>query len=312
MPTRPATHATLALLFVATAPAQAPPGQNRLPPNRVEITVREGVRTIRSNGIPDHEPGVFPRPGNPNTIREQRYEFRMPAEPRRADEATPLELGPFGIAVNGVLFDPGAAEWWRRNPASGWRYEPLSGAIDLGLDENNAHVQPSGAYHYHGLPKGLIERLTKGEDIDRMLLIGYAADGFPIYARDGHAEANDPGSELSPMRPSYQLKRGERPGGTRGPGGPYDGSFVQDYEYVAGSGDLDECNGRVGVTPEYPEGTYHYYVTDEYPFIPRAFRGTADESFRRGRGGPPPFGPPGGPPPGRPFGPPPGRRPPGR
>lgn len=310
MPIRSMSHAWVLLLFIAAvATAQGPSRQ--LPSNRVEITVADGVRTIRSNGIPDHEPGVFPRRGNPNTIREQRYEFRMPAEPKPADEVTHLELGPFGVAVNGVLFDPGAAEWWRRNPQSGWRYEPQSGAIDLGLDENNAHVQPNGAYHYHGLPAGLIDRLKKEKGADAMLLIGYAADGFPIYARSGHADPDDPNSELKPMRPSYQLKQGERAGGARGPGGPYDGSFVQDYEYVAGSGDLDECNGRVGVTPEYPDGTYHYYVTDEYPFIPRAFRGTSDESFRRGPGGPPPFGGPPGGPPGRPFGPPP-RRPPGR
>jgi hypothetical protein len=301
-------------LVLASLGADEPParqGQN-LPPNRVEFTVNDGVRTIRSNGIPDHEPGVFPRRGNPNTIREQRYEFRMPAEPKPAEKVTTLELGPFGVAVNGVLFDPGAAEWWRRNPDSGWRYEALSGAIDLGLDRNNAHVQPNGAYHYHGLPTGLIEKLTKGEKPNRMLLIGCAADGFPIYARDGLADPKDPASGLKPMRPSYKLKEGERPSGAAGPGGPYDGSFVQDYEYVAGSGDLDECNGRVGVTPEYPDGIYHYYVTDAYPFIPRAFRGNPDPSFRRGPpGGRPPFGPPRGRRPGGPPGPPPGP-PPGR
>ena len=49
---------------------------------------------------------------------------------------------------------------------------------------------------------------------------------------------------------------------------------TQDYEYVAGSGDLDECNGRVGVTPEFPNGTYHYYITDTFPFIQRCVKGT--------------------------------------
>ena len=33
------------------------------------------------------------------------------------------------------------------------------------------------------------------------------------------------------------------------------GTFTSDYQYVANSGDLDECNGRTGVTPEYPAGT---------------------------------------------------------
>ena len=51
------------------------------------------------------------------------------------------------------------------------------------------------------------------------------------------------------------------------------GTFAQDWEYVAGSGDLDECNGRVGVTPEFPQGIYHYYATDTYPFFQRCVKG---------------------------------------
>jgi hypothetical protein len=39
------------------------------------------------------------------------------------------------------------------------------------------------------------------------------------------------------------------------------GYYVEDYEYVRGLGDLDEHNGRFAVTPEYPNGTYAYYVT---------------------------------------------------
>src|SRR5688500_12531284 len=80
------------------------------------------------------------------------------------------------------------------------------------------------------------------------------------------------------MQKSYRLKRGKRKTGART---SYDGTFVEDYEYVAGHGDLDECNGRFGVTPEYPDGTYHYFVTENFPFIPRYFRGLPDESFKR-------------------------------
>jgi hypothetical protein len=43
--------------------------------------------------------------------------------------------------------------------------------------------------------------------------------------------------------------------------------------YVEGAGDLDECNGRTGVTPEFPAGTYHYYATDTYPFLQRCVKG---------------------------------------
>jgi len=276
--------------------------------NEVSITVENGIRTIKSNGIPDHTPGQFPNRGNPNTISPQQYSFRTTATPKAADKVTALRMQPFGVAVNGVVFDPGAAEWFNRDRNSGWQYEPLSGAVNLGVDKSNAHVQPNGAYHYHGAPTGLIEKLTGGQE--KMVLIGWAADGFPIYNNRGPSDAKDAHSAVKKLKSSYRIKAGERPDG---PKGKYDGTFVADYEYAAGNGDLDECNGRTGVTGEFPSGTYYYVLTDEFPFIPRFFRGTPDPSFNThgpGGGGPPGAGPGGRPngPPGRPpF--PPGTRP---
>ena len=66
---------------------------------------------------------------------------------------------------------------------SKWNYEALSGAVRLGLDQNHARIQPNGAYHYHGLPSKLFEMLSGGEQV--MTLIGWAADGFPIYGLYG-------------------------------------------------------------------------------------------------------------------------------
>ena len=71
------------------------------------------------------------------------------------------------------------------------------------------------------------------------------------------------------------------------------GTFSQDWEYVAGSGDLDECNGRTGVTPEFPNGIYHYFATDSYPYFQRCVKGAVATG---GAGGQPPGGA-GGPPP---------------
>jgi hypothetical protein len=53
-------------------------------------------------------------------------------------------------------------------------------------------------------------------------------------------------------------------------------------EYVSGSGDLDECNGRIGVTPEFPEGVYHYYLTDTLPFGQRCVKGTSIDGSSSG------------------------------
>ena len=172
-------------------------------------------------------------------------------------------------------FDPLANEFWQRDRTSGWQYEALGDGIDLGLDANNAHVQPTGAYHYHGVPTGLVDARP---DTEHGLLVGWAGDGFPIYTGRGYADPTDPTSEVLMLSSSWRLRSSTRPDG---PGGTYDGTFVEDHEFVAGSGDLDEANGRVAVTPEYPEGTYLYALTDAFPVIPRLFAGTVDPSFVR-------------------------------
>ena len=55
------------------------------------------------------------------------------------------------------------------------QYEALSGAVPLGIDANNAHVQPTGAYHYHGVPTGLLRDLGASPRAGVMLLRGAKA-----------------------------------------------------------------------------------------------------------------------------------------
>ncbi|HCN31485.1 MAG TPA: hypothetical protein DIT64_22850 [Verrucomicrobiales bacterium] len=267
---------------------EKPPGENE-----VRILRRGPSLDITSNALPDHLVGRFPNRGNPHHIEAQRYDFRLPADPQPAAQTTWLhtqpagERGPpnmpFGIALNGVLFDPGTAEFWQGDRALGWNYEALGGAVPLGLDASHAHVQPGGVYHYHGLPTLLMDQLGLAAD-QHSPLIGWAADGFPIYALRGYKDPQDPASGMKTLRSSYDLKPGERPRPPKGPGGPHDGAFVQDYVFIAGHGDLDECNGRFCVTPDFPRGVYAYFLTAEWPVIPRAFRGTP--VVLRGAGGP--------------------------
>lgn len=225
------------------------------------ITVRGNYRYIQANGIPNHSTGSFPNRGNPNRIRAQNYRFRVAVKPKKRGSFQALTRHPFGVALNGVPFDPGTAEFFGGNPRSKWRKEAItaSGGKKLGLDRNNAHVQPNGAYHYHGIPKGLLSTLGGSK------LIGYAADGFPIY--------------YTGQKSGYRLKKGSRPTGSGSPGGRYDGTYGADYAYVGGP--LDQCNGRTGKTAEYPNGTYHYVVTPNYPFYPRCFAGLPDASFTK-------------------------------
>ena len=247
----------------------------------VSITLQGQYRVIRSNGLPDHQTGAFPNEGNPNTISEQHYEYRVPKDPKRTGQTVPLGMNAFGVAINGVPFDPGAAEWYDGNPRSGWQYEAMYLGARLGIDQNNAHVQPNGAYHYHGIPTGLMQKLAS---YGKPILIGYAADGFPIYGPFGYKNPQDKNSGLKKLKSSYRLKSGSRPS-SPGPGGRYDGAFTEDYEYAKSSGDLDDSNGRFAVTPEYPQGIYQYVVTDQFPYIPRSYKGSPDESFQKRRPG---------------------------
>lgn len=270
---------SLAIMGFLAAAAAALPTTRSANAHENQVTVRTDgeSRVIRSNGIPKHDVGQFPNRGNPNSISEQSNSFRVPLNPVAANRPVPLRRGmTFGVAINGVPFDPGTAEYWQRDPGSGWRYEALSGKINLGLDQNNAHVQPNGAYHYHGLPKGLISDISPDRHSP---LIGYAADGFPIYALYGYVDPKDPSKGVKKMQSSWRLKSGTRDGG---PGGRYDGTFVQDWQYVDGAGNLNESNARFTVTPEYPGGTHAYFLTEGFPFIPRSFVGTPDRSFRKG------------------------------
>lgn len=256
--------------------------------HQYQVTVEGNVRRIRANGIPNHDVGAFPNPGNPNPIAAQAYNYTVPVTPSGAG----AEARIFGITIAGTVLDPGTAERW--NDSMSWSYEALRyatapgyfssmGGTDrtmhptaLGLDCNFAHVQPGGSYHYHGIPSGLMPSTPA------LTFVGWAGDGYPIYGRWDYSTASDPTSALREMRSSYRLRTGTRPSGTAGPGGTYDGTFVQDWEYAAGTGDLDECNGRTGmVTLEgRAVNTYHYVLTNTFPYIPRCFHATPDASFR--------------------------------
>ena len=143
---------------------------NKKPPatNRVRITERDGFRVIESNDIPKHTVGEFPNRGNPNAIAAQSWTIKIPLQPAPNDTITPLHQStshgppnmPFGVGINGVLFEPGTAEFWMGDRHADWNYEALGGAVGLGLDSNHAHVQPGGIYHYHGLPTGTSRRTS--------------------------------------------------------------------------------------------------------------------------------------------------------
>ena len=253
-------------------------------------------RILNGNGIPNHPVGTFPNPDNPNTISEQNVSAQFTLCPTIVSEIGVQAGGPAGAiayAINSVKFDPATAG--RCNDSGScslargqgrWSIEALGHeTFDFGDDMNHAHVQPTGEYHYHGMPELLLDFL--GQDTS-MTLVGWASDGFPVYARYAYSDLNDAKSPMKVIQPSWKLKSAPDDGRpthvTQLTGGPGQGNtsqntpismgaFTQDYEYVEGSGDLDQCNGRVGVTPEFPDGIYYYMVTDAFPYFSRCLKG---------------------------------------
>lgn len=273
--------AGLSATAATTAWLLAEQGEREL--SEATFTAADGKRRVTANGMPAHATGDYPNRHDPVPLRPQRHRLEMPMAPVVAETPVPIAMWLFGIAVNGVPFDP-SGPFWNADGNSGWQFEVLhpAAAVALGIDANRAHTQGRGAYHYHGLPTGLLWDLKVAAPETAMLLLGYAADGFPIYGPECPGDAQDVKSPTRRLRSSYRLRGGVR---KDGPKGKHDGMFVEDFAFEAGLGDLDECNGRTGPTPEYPDGTYYYVVTDEFPFIPRSWRGRPDPSFKHG---PPP------------------------
>jgi len=181
-----------------------------------------------------------------------------------------------------------------------WRRNAVYAEV-FTFDPCNAHQPGSGEYHYHDNPVCLRYQLgdnitgtnvgtasaTYAESTGTLKhspLLGFAFDGYPVYGPYGYATATSASSGVRRIVSSYALRTDNTTTRTTLPawaatyqgisatltttqyGPPVSatyplGRYVEDYNYTAGSGDLDEYNGRTCVTPEFPSGTYAYFVT---------------------------------------------------
>ena len=240
-----------------------------------------------TNSIPNHDVG---EDGSFATdVREVSESFTITASPSNAGSSTTLSLAmDNAVFLNGAKLDIYAAACY--NVGNGkvgcndsyaedkyWRYDPMSPLNNFGTDNHNAHTQPNGTYHYHGDPKALYDQNSTTVESP---LIGFAADGYPIFG----PYFEDSGTIRKAVS-CYTLKSGSRAQLVEQetgyfPGGSYDGTYIQDYEFNqanfdAGTCDLDECNGMT------IDGTYGYYVTDSYPWVLKCFQGTPNSSFNK-------------------------------
>lgn len=184
---------------------------------------------------------------NPNRLVAATATFRIPLNPIINATATDTSLGTVGVGVNGIPI---------YNPFEDLNQTAATGRIFSGCC---GHPQLTGAYHYHKYPTCL--RLLKGDvwqsekekcdELDALILagghsplIGFALDGWPIYGPVGWKDTNR----------TSKLLKSSYTGVNDTYGNP---------SYVAASGDLDDCNGLISPTPDYPEGTYHYVMSLE-------------------------------------------------
>lgn len=178
--------------------------------------------------------------------------------------------------------------------------------IGLGQDTSGGHSDGNGMYHYHdfsfvnswltgsgyvagynattpdaayptGVPDAaqipyLNGTLTHPDGHSKIL--GFAVDGYPIYGPYGYSISTSSTSGVRRMVTGYSLNSSR---GTLGGYSPSTvtyplGTFVQDFTFT-NSGDLDTHNGRYCITPDYPNGTYAYFVTVDatlapiYPYV---------------------------------------------
>lgn len=235
---------------------------------------------VSANSIPSYSIG--PWSNNPNDASPQSFTFQIPRNPtQNIGTKTTVPLGNIGVWKNGVVVfnaDDGQSYnnlgVWRRNALI---FEGSS------FDNCKGHPAQGGVYHHHVNPVCLY---NSTDSTKHSPLLGFAFDGFPIYGRYGYTNPNDATSAIKRITTSYRLRsisdRTTLANGTvlsaayQGPaiGATYPlSSFLEDYEFVSGYGDLDVYNGRFGKTPEYPNGIYAYFVatdatnTPVYPFI---------------------------------------------
>ena len=247
----------------------------------ISITATQSACVIASNSIPNHDFNDQIADFGEN-VSEVQGALTISRNPTMAGTATDLVSSTFdAVMLNGVAVDLLSEGCYSPNSPNArpdgtvligcrgnviWRLDPLGTDHRFGADSHNAHTQPDGRYHYHGGPMAMFD---DNPGANGSPVIGFAADGFPIYGtyfRDG--------GTVRKAVSGYTLRSGMRPGGMGNPGGTYDGTYVDDYQFT-NAGDLDECNGMA------VDGQYAYYVTDGYPWVVGCLSGSPHASFNK-------------------------------
>ena len=250
---------------------------------------------VTTEGVPSFPTGPF-LDGNPSQTQAQGAIYKIPLNPQPNNgNPTSTTIGTIGIFINGTsLYDYRDGVAWNPStnalcggpgnppcpggPAASmdWNRDAIPAEMD-GFDCSKGHPA-MGQYHHHQNPSAfdldlnVVSSICNLYDAEGLYaidpsahspLIGYAYDGYPIYGAYGYTNQDGSGGIVR-IKSSYQLQNlSSRTNGPAINATYFLGYFREDYEYVNQSGEdfLDEHNGRVCVTPEYPNGTYAYFCT---------------------------------------------------
>ena len=289
---------------------------------------------IKTSGLGFHRMGPwyldeaktrdFPSfPSNTATV------YRIPKTQTDFNGSSSTTSGTIGYFVDGVaLFD--SRDTFSYINSSGSDASPAGGGRGDGIWNRDAYVnegvtfdaayahQAMNLHHYHANAPAVrhllgdsvdynesINRYTENFNGNHSPILGWVADGHPIYGPYGYSDAMDPNSEVRRMISGYQKRDGTN-GSTNltstgrqslpkwtnslqgrslvlssneyGPNVSTTytlGHYLEDYAYKGDLGleqgsdfDLDRYNGRFCVTPEFPDGVWAYFTTIEDNGIP--------------------------------------------
>ena len=225
---------------------------------------------ITTNNILNHTTGTFPTTDNTNEIEDKTllYTITTNTGDNTAGDfanATTTSSTAVGVAVNGALIF-NASTGNTHTLSNSFTYSHLF-RNDVSRDSAGGFVKSDNIYGY-AQPGPQTVGLTSWATDSHSPIVGWAFDGLPIYGPYGYTDRLDNTSAIKRIESGYSLKTTLR----TTLGGTPNGEFVEDYEYGASTGDLDEFNSRYGVTPEFPSGTRYYVATLDsdlnpaYPF----------------------------------------------
>jgi len=248
-------------------------------------------------------------PGNPPIViegydLEYRFTYRAgQSQDLPSPQALTLEV--LGIALNGVAIagpasPPGPLPGTTTNPPTGFTYNRVFNEDRFGVDicggycchltledddtEFEQYRYHSGSFLVNCWGSKVIASNTYFQSSNyqgdyfrhpdgHSKIVGYCFDGYPIYGPFGYRTPSDPRSEPIKMRSSYRPFPSPRIGRESNYSQIPPGTYIQDFEYVENLGTLDQYNGRYTKTPDYPTGTYAYFLALDkqnrpvYPYI---------------------------------------------